>query len=1426
MPFVDRVLNRQSRGKTVPALVSNLHRELALLGGSVAQTETTRKTFGASTEASVREFQKRVGLRETGEVDAATGGIMALAARVIEEGNRAKLRQELRSALDRVPNSPEYAYWLARYAIIAGDYQTAYTAARRFSAFGPIVAVIDPVISVDFGPNPPEVQHPENFYAYRHELVPQSELQQLKEGVDALTREQYDAHFHITPPSSADEFADAKSDAPIPLEAIREWQDGTAASFKREFAIAALHYEQCQRAVIRYFKEDFAVAVTGEVEQDLASVLGLLTASNGSKWPGLWGALRWRRSLLSLKELFERDWLSPRRTDGTYAVPSEYLQMFMFFDESRAWPLTPHKAETRAIVPLLLLAFVFVPLARAEDDRLRRQFNSALEQIDKLLSRHDSLAPEFRFLCDFIERPYIYLLKAEILQDRADAEYKARIPISETDKIILDTARDEYSSRLPDPGGQNQDAPFQLLQAAKSYLQIVEWLRGDSEYVNRLNQGVDALNTELKERLAQKDVTSPRFRTIGKDITIPTIRPATDALPGLDRRVGPHQRLVVFSSPPSQPWAIPESNPRVYALLLETQARLLHLWFGFNYLGYRDDYVPPWRFAFLLERARYFAEHSKNAQREYLNFLGNAEREEFQEVSAAQNVEMEKSNVRIETARVDQVRLEVAASFESQQLASLAARNARQRVKNYRAFDEYADDILNIRTQKFIAEGISDINDYVPGLGSGLAAVGDILTGGFFGRSQREAIEDFQRGMELANLALAAEEADQAAEVAERQLEAAAAGLIVAGLQRQAALLRHEFAVQNLTFLRNRTLNAELWYRLVAAIRGVSETYLRYAVELAFLAEQAYEFEADKRINVIRFDYDLSEVGDYLAGDFLLKDLDTLEQDLIVNQRQRQQHARYVMSMAREFPEALQEIRETGKTTFPLLLEQIEQRFPGLYNVRLGAVDVLPVALMDSTRFSLELTHGGSGQVRLKSHPLRPPPAEPPSDPFADWPVQLRITGPETAIFSGLTRQDASAVFAFMTTGQRNAFEGLGAASSWEIDFSAKGNQVVPGTLADVVITFTVSGYYDGELRSALERIVPQTRAVTRWLSARNVFPDAFYEYHRSGKQVWKVAREQLALTDALGAVRNVAFVLVPAPGGANFGRLMSQYQLQIRITNAGDLVTESEIPQVTFSSGGAPLALQVQADLSGGTAGAALSWDFGDGTDWQPGAAQQHVYAKPGKYTVTLRVVRNGRLSEFRGNVVVSRSHADGLVPPVTAFPAVQRQTGPNVPARHTRVVTEVHAQAADPVVCTWRIGEQSGVRGESATFDLKPGNYILHLRAVRKLKAHVYNRQQYLPDPSLEFDGFSLASNRRFSNSGTEITGTGINPPANALTTHLLAGRTMSPVDDWTIELSRSGNPCLRSVAGTDNEQPDLAEISDVLIAIEYETTPGATG
>ena len=379
----------------------------------------------------------------------------------------------------------------------------------------------------------------------------------------------------------------------------------------------------------------------------------------------------------------------------------------------------------------------------------------------------------------------------------------------------------------------------------------------------------------------------------------------------------------------------------------------------------------------------------------------------------------------------------------------------------------------------------------------------------------------------------------QANRVAAAQLEVAKAGNVVAGLQRQTALLRHEFALQSLQFMRNRVLNTEQWYRLAGAIRSVGDTYLRYAIETAFLAQQAYNFEGDRRLNVIRFDYDQSDVGGMLAADFLLRDLDTLEQDLIVTQKTRLQHVRYVLSLAREFPDLLHTLGETGEGTFSMRLEQLERHFPGLFNLRIDSVDVQPVALMDARRTSIELTHLGTGMIRLKAQPgaspLNTTDLAPDGDWLrnvgAEWPVKLHVSGPEASFFSGLSRQEPASLGA-ITANERGAFEGLPAASSWRIDMSMSENQVVPGTLADMIIIFNVSGYHDPELRAAVTAAKPQTTTLTSLLSAQSVFPDAFYDFTRTGRMVWKVPRETLTLNGDVGRLRNIGFSLRPGVSG------------------------------------------------------------------------------------------------------------------------------------------------------------------------------------------------------------------------------------------------------------------------------------------------------
>ena len=979
---------------------------------------------------------------------------------------------------------------------------------------------------------------------------------------------------------------------------------------------------------------------------------------------------------------------------------------------------------------------------------------------------------------------------------------------------------------------------FQSLKAAQTYLAVKDVFEDEGAYVSNVETAATRLTETIRQRLAAKDTSSQEFQLLGKAILVPTLESFSPTLPGLDRRAKAHEPLLKFTLPQGQ--TMRETNPRVYAALLTATARLEQLKAGFNYLGYLDTYVPPWRFQFLLERARYFAEHAKNAQREYLNFLSNAEREEFQELSAAQNVEMEKSNVRIEGAKVDQTRLEVAAAFQSAMLASITASDAQARLDAYTNFDEQADELVGTGTLGLLwGNALSALPEP---FSEAVGDVYDFFTGGASSKALDRRIAALQREYEKFSLSLTVQEAGQAEVVAQSQLAVAQAGLAVAGLQRQAALLRHEFALQNLEFLRNRVLNAEQWYRLAAAIRSVSETYLRYSVELAFLAEQAYEFEADKRINVIRFDYDLSEVGDFLAADFLMRDLDTLEQDLIVTQRQRQQQVRYVLSMAREFPEALQAIRDTGKTTFNLRLEQLEKRFPGLYNLRIGAVDVLPVALLDSTRFSLELIHLGTSQVRLKAQPDTPP-GTPSSSPLNTndlpvpaggwlaglqeaWPIKLRVTGPETDVYSGLTRQDASAVFAFATTSQRHAFEALGAAAAWQVDFTARGNQVVPDSLADLLITFTLSGYHDFELRAAIDAAMPQMTALTSFLSARQGFPDAFYDFSRTGRMVWKVPREMLTLTDDLGHLRNIGFSLRPGVPDVHFSRLMTRLRVNFRINESGGVASGvslfTVVPQTSVTQT-APLTVAVRAALNTATE---LAWDFGDGspilrssgtTPIAP-AEGAHTYAKPGRYVLKLRCFQHESLSEFRISILVSRNQKLGD-PLIVFLPRFTFDTT----AKSLTITTGGAVQQAGRIL--WRVGDLTA-EGNSATFTLKPGHHTLDFAAVRKLNFKAYGAQRYVNGVApLPLGGLNATTNRTFDENGKETNGTGTPPlPArNKLAKRLFGRGEISPEDVWTFELISEEILGLPAGTAIGAEELDLSEIQDVILSMEYDITSG---
>lgn len=1370
------------------------------------------------------------------------------------EGNSPRVRKELREAAQQMPKSKGLAYWLARYEVMAGRYPAAFDAVKGAKDYTPVRHTMLPLLDPSSA-EAPWLSWPCNFYTYRYSLATDDQLRGMQAALAALTNDPNVVQTWLSlgiPQAALDQLKDRANDGGKAIASLLLWNQANVDFTRSKYASAVRNYEDCQRAIVDYFAArypDLNLPIPAppddsgsdiSPEQQLESALDRLAGGlirYDAPTRQIWTFFRERYMTVTLEELHTHDWRRPnvvplayefatplpnygQSTDFATALARLLIQMGIL----KSLQTYGEKVEEKLDAPLLAIALVFCPMAIAEANRLRRHFDEGLSQCRQLLNRHSG----YKILSEVIEKPFVKILKAQILLDKADAQYKARA-------MAASPATDS-----------NGSLKYQGLEAAETYQGVLTAFEDQGQYVNRVNAGVEAMTAQLQSILQHTfhpvAVSQPvpgslppltvadraTFGLVGKKITVETIVSRTGDYPEPDRRIRPHEPLIAIEAPGGGEPApvLLETNPVVYALLLEARSRLLQMESGLNYLGYSDAYVPPWRFQFLLDRARYYAEHAKNAQREYLNFLGNAEREEFQELTAAQSVEMEKSNIRIETARVEQSRAEVTAAQESQELAQVTAVNAQLRIDRYVQFDERMNDLESDSFWGSVLGGAAMIGlgvaaaAFAPGaltLGAGLLAAGQAglpAAMNVLGTRNSNSKEGEKRALELYNLGLAQVEAEQSAQVAAANRRVAEAGLLVTGTQRAAAVLRHEFALHNLAYLRNRTLNAELWYRLASSIRGVADTYLRYGIEMAFLAEQAYEFEADKRMDVVRFDYDVSDLGDMLAGDFLLRDLDTLEQDLIVSQRIRQQQVRYVLSLAREFPEALQELRNNGRMTFTLRLEQLERRFPGLFNMRILSVEVFPLALMDATRFSLELTHLGTGQVRLKTQPT-----DQPDTTASDWlqglesvwSVRWRTMGPETAIFSGLTRQDLAGLSPVVVANQRGAFEGLPGAGSWQVDLSMKENRIVPDTLADLLITFTLSGYHDPTLRDAVDHAPRKALATTTWFSAHESFPDAYYEFNRTGEMQWQVTSDLIELQGQADELQNVAVVCVPSQKRPELGRLMCTYPVELEVDSGGQVTMLRELPLFSFTTNGLDLDATFNTP-----AGSTVTLDFGDGTGLADSSALPHAYARPGRYDVLVRISSNGRLTEYRAAVVVSRQHT--APPPCTALP----QLHTNVAAGKVTLEPILQVPSGESLMASWRMdGIEADAGSNPVTFTVDvpaPGTtrrYVLRFSAVRPLQARFHSRQRYLPSVQLDVEGLHLATSRTFD----VATGNETTASLNAFGQHVFGGvSALSPIDSWTLEFPLDDNLCLLSVSPGDSKQHDLGELSDVFLTLEY--------
>lgn len=318
------------------------------------------------------------------------------------------------------------------------------------------------------------------------------------------------------------------------------------------------------------------------------------------------------------------------------------------------------------------------------------------------------------------------------------------------------------------------------------------------------------------------------------------------------------------------------------------------------------------------------------------------------------------------------------------------------------------------------------------------------------------------------------------------------------------------------------------------------------------------------------------------------------------------------------------------------------------------------------------------------------------------------------------------------------------------------------------------------------------------------MFPDAFYELSRSGRMEWDVTADTLILQGPVGELQNVGVLLSPARRRLELGRLMCAYPVEFEVSATGQVQVLRELPLLTLSV--SQLVLDATLSTPPGTV---VTFDFGDGTGLLDSSALPHTYARPGRYEVLIRLAANGRLTEYRAAVVVSRQVA--VLPPCIAVPSVQATVA------GAKIVLQPSLQAAggEALGVRWQMDRVPADAGSNpVTFTVEPGRYVLRFTAIRPLQVRFYSQQRHVPSVSITMDELHIASNRTFD----PTTGVETTTAPNAFAQHVFGGATLSPIDRWSLELPLQDNPSLRSVTPADTLQYDLTEVGDAFLALEY--------
>jgi hypothetical protein len=628
------------------------------------------------------------------------------------------------------------------------------------------------------------------------------------------------------------------------------------------------------------------------------------------------------------------------------------------------------------------------------------------------------------------------------------------------------------------------------------------------------------------ELFRREDVNGARVqyeRIINTDLSIPTASPLYQGAVMQAMQSAVTEAVKEIQGQPHAP-----VNPRVLALVGEAHVQLQKIANGLNFLGLGTDDYPVFRFKYLQAAANYLADNAVQSERTFLSFRASAEQQKLDRIQMENAVDVAQEAYRMEEKRLQDSALEWTAATQSRQYAELRSQHAQATLNDWNTLGW---ELATVNAALSWASNAS--NDQ------------DIRYTGvqYDGRSHDFStdVEDFydtvgewreNLNFEIQQRRLERQQAEAAAEVAitKTREQQALVRFEIQKIAVQLAQKRFEGAQEMLDYSQDRMLDEDLWFQLAGELRDLAQRYLDMAIYAAFLMERAYDLEFDRRLNVIRLDYGLGGVQGLLGGDYLKRDIASFTLDYLQN-AQKKNPVRAVISLRDEFPAAFATFVKEGILPFRTDLEIFDRRFPGTYRRKLKKVEIFVEGLVPLDGVAGTLLHQGVSTEWRQAG--------------GSWTKHTRVLPPDRLVLSSYEFRRDVTVFR-PSEELLDQFENLGPQGNWRLELPRSANNLDYEAVSDIKLALYFDADMSDTLRAHVKALYPADGGRSLILSSRFHYPDQYFRLDADRKVDFALPQARFAYHYTDQRLQGLAVRVVPKPAAAASG-------LSVTITRKSD---------------------------------------------------------------------------------------------------------------------------------------------------------------------------------------------------------------------------------------------------------------------------------